>query len=300
MYPVEPIPPDRKLASLTQIKDIEDVHKKIISGYCIKAMASDPYGHPIFAVQDGKIGSLIVYETNDEQILRKIGAGYHEIESITFDSSYNMTMTSDKAAEHKIMKYNLKGDEVLSACIEEVKKLYSIACMGNGCMAVSLVQSDGYPAIRVYDQQGERIKLTICRTEQGTLYFTKPQYLVSTGETLVVGDVGTKNLRGFSTQTESQLLWTYKMDMPRGMCVDGAGNICACDFRNNRVTLLTAEGALIGHSLTGLSKPQQIAINHNKLFTLDMGRSTSYRISTHCLFKTPKAKRKSISQPEWQ
>ena len=62
-----------------------------------------------------------------------------------------------------------------------------------------------------------------------------------------------------------------------GMCVDGGGNLCICDFRNNRVTLLTAEGKLIGHSLTGLSKPQQIALNHNTMFTLDMGRSTSYR-----------------------
>jgi len=62
-----------------------------------------------------------------------------------------------------------------------------------------------------------------------------------------------------------------------GMCIDGGGNICVCDFRSNRITLLSAEGKLIGHSLTGLSKPQYIAMNHNRLFVIDMGRSTSYR-----------------------
>ena len=61
------------------------------------------------------------------------------------------------------------------------------------------------------------------------------------------------------------------------MCVDGGGNICACDFRNNRLSLLSPTGKLLGHSLTGLSKPQYIAMNHNRLFSLDMGRSTSYR-----------------------
>ena len=61
------------------------------------------------------------------------------------------------------------------------------------------------------------------------------------------------------------------------MCVDGGGNICACDFRNNRLSLLSPTGKLLGHSLTGLSKPQFIAMNHNRLFSLDMGRSTSYR-----------------------
>ena len=65
--------------------------------------------------------------------------------------------------------------------------------------------------------------------------------------------------------------------MTAGMCVDGGGNICACDFRNNRLSLLSPTGKLLGHSLTGLSKPQYIAMNHNRLFSLDMGRSTSYR-----------------------
>ena len=55
MYPVEPKPPSKQLAHLTAIKDIEDVHKQIISGYCIKSMASDPYGHPAFAVTEGKV-----------------------------------------------------------------------------------------------------------------------------------------------------------------------------------------------------------------------------------------------------
>ena len=55
MYPVEPVPPSKKLASLLTVKDIEEEHKQIISGHCIKAMVSDPYGHPVFAVTDGKV-----------------------------------------------------------------------------------------------------------------------------------------------------------------------------------------------------------------------------------------------------
>ena len=38
---------------------------------------------------------------------------------------------------------------------------------------------------------------------------------VSTGENVIVGDVGTKNLRCFTVST-AQVIWTYAMDMPRG------------------------------------------------------------------------------------
>lgn len=55
MYPVEPKPPDRPIPSLREIADIEDLRKHNISGYCIKGMTSDPYGHPVFAVSDGKV-----------------------------------------------------------------------------------------------------------------------------------------------------------------------------------------------------------------------------------------------------
>lgn len=62
-----------------------------------------------------------------------------------------------------------------------------------------------------------------------------------------------------------------------GMCVDGAGNIAVCDFKNNRVTLLSPDGVVIGHALTSLSRPQFVAMTANHLYTLDMGRSMSYR-----------------------
>ena len=39
---------------------------------------------------------------------------------------------------------------------------------------------------------------------------------VLTGENVIVGDVGTKNLRCFSVSTTAQVIWTYAMDMPRG------------------------------------------------------------------------------------
>lgn len=41
------------------------------------------------------------------------------------------------------------------------------------------------------------------------------------GEMLVVGDVGTKSIKCLSSSPEvnDPLLWTYKMDMPRGNIV---------------------------------------------------------------------------------
>lgn len=55
MYPTEPKPPNKKLVSLVDIKDIDDITQQVISGYCIKGMTSDPYGHPVFAAMDVKV-----------------------------------------------------------------------------------------------------------------------------------------------------------------------------------------------------------------------------------------------------
>lgn len=59
-----------------------------------------------------QVGSAIVFEPEDQQVLRKIGAGYHEVESITFDASNHFLLTTDKPAEHAIVKHNLKGEFV--------------------------------------------------------------------------------------------------------------------------------------------------------------------------------------------
>ena len=59
--------------------------------------------------------------------------------------------------------------------------------------------------------------------------------------------------------------------------MDGAGNIAVCDFKNNRLTLLSKDGAVLGHALTSLSKPQFVSMNASQLYIIDMGRSTSYR-----------------------
>lgn len=56
---------------------------------------------------------MIVYDAVDEKkILRKIGAGWHEVESVTFDPDYNFTMVTEKPTEKCVVKYNIKGDLV--------------------------------------------------------------------------------------------------------------------------------------------------------------------------------------------
>ena len=59
-----------------------------------------------------QVGSVIIYDTEDQLVLRKIGAGYHEIDSVAIDHNYNFVITANKPEEHMVVKYNLKGDQV--------------------------------------------------------------------------------------------------------------------------------------------------------------------------------------------
>ena len=58
MYPVEPKPPNKRLADLTTVQEMFQESRDNITGYCIKSMTSDPYGHPVFAVTDGKVSHV--------------------------------------------------------------------------------------------------------------------------------------------------------------------------------------------------------------------------------------------------
>jgi len=54
----------------------------------------------------------MVYDADDQQVLRKIGAGYHEMDSVVFDEQHNFVMAANKPGACSIMKHNLKGDHV--------------------------------------------------------------------------------------------------------------------------------------------------------------------------------------------
>ena len=68
-----------------------------------------------------QVGSIIVYDAEEKLILRKIGAGWHEVESVTFDADYNFVITTDKPNERCIAKYSLKGDLVSSRIQSTIK-----------------------------------------------------------------------------------------------------------------------------------------------------------------------------------
>lgn len=78
MYPVEPKPPNNRLANLTSIEEMFEESRDNITGYCIKSMTSDPYGHPVLAVTDGKVSrSLITNLYMDNQCTQ--GVPYQSI-----------------------------------------------------------------------------------------------------------------------------------------------------------------------------------------------------------------------------
>lgn len=61
MYPADLKPPNKHLADLSDIQDMDDVTKQTVTGHCIKAMISDPYGHPVFAAIDMKVNKTMLW-----------------------------------------------------------------------------------------------------------------------------------------------------------------------------------------------------------------------------------------------
>ena len=71
-----------------------------------------------------QVGSIIVYDAVEKQILRKIGAGWHDVECVTFDHDYNFTITTDKPNEKHVAKYSLKGDLVSSDIVCSIVRVH--------------------------------------------------------------------------------------------------------------------------------------------------------------------------------
>lgn len=56
MYPAELPVPRRPLASLKDVQEIHNDGEHTVSGHCVKAMACDPFGHPVLAATpDNKV-----------------------------------------------------------------------------------------------------------------------------------------------------------------------------------------------------------------------------------------------------
>ena len=79
-----------------------------------------------------QVGSIIVYDAVEKQILRKIGAGWHDVECVTFDHDYNFTVTTDKPNEKHVAKYSLKGDLVSSDIVCSHSKSAAAAKVHHG------------------------------------------------------------------------------------------------------------------------------------------------------------------------
>lgn len=72
--------------------------------------------------------------------------------------------------------------------MEEVTKLYSITCMANNNLAVSVGLKGNKSAVRIYDSVGANLLHTICQDKQDHFYLGKPQYLVATGNLCLRSD----------------------------------------------------------------------------------------------------------------
>lgn len=106
MYPSEPKPPNKRLADLTTVKEMFQESKETITGYCIKSMTSDPYGHPVLAVTDGKVSGNLSPEIVWARISLTARSVVVVVDFTTFSINFSLIVVGESCT-HNVCSFKI-------------------------------------------------------------------------------------------------------------------------------------------------------------------------------------------------